>query len=781
MKLVQKVTNEQIMGAEKEMSFEIATDNSVIFDILRDKMYSNAKAAIAREVASNSRDANRESGLGDTPIDIIIAEPNEFLGISDMSIVFKDKGTGISQERMSDIFLKYGASTKRDTNGQTGGFGLGAKTPFAYSDTFTVITVVAEEGVNIKYTYSAMIDSTRKGKMILFDSEETKEETGTSIVVPIDQYDRSDFEREVYRATSTWEVRPNYCNFENIAPARLQYEGRGKTFVQDLQDDYNLTQGAGFVLLIDGIPYPISDISVIDSDLPTKLSSTVFIPFENGQLTIAANRESVQYDEETIKKIKNKLKGLDKHFKEQIKLFFKGLDTENYSWVQARFLYKEFMSCTKNSWSTPTIKGLRSIINLHHYKDSFANMIEEEFEKIGNQYPISIKRDYQFKTFSMAKVNSGYSSKYSYDNANTVSDMHKNAYVYISGEKRRAARRTESGMIESDLHNMLILNHIEIEKMKSVSDFISELYMCIDMFGWEMKFYDDLKYSIKTSDGTKSASKEKAPKPTETKIFARQWYSGTFEPSSLFYIYDFECVKLPIQINKICFYVFDGTLTTFDDRNDVGRHTTYLNSFSTKCSLLKSQLDITTFIVTEKQWNRYFKNHNYPTMEEMMKENMSVLKTYIKDQKIAQLDRELDGVVSSYLTSPASRLYKYLPNNLRYKSKGLPTDYNFLYMDIKTLDSIFELNVQREFDSFENEYHKFLLDNPIIQLMIDNYSHTIDKFLFRKIESESYTNLLKQQDLLVELKKQSCIEKLGRKNPRIVNFMNKKRRREMTK
>ena len=56
-----------IVGAESEAQFSIDGDSEVIFDILRSKMYSDKIGAVCREVASNSRDANREAGRGHIP------------------------------------------------------------------------------------------------------------------------------------------------------------------------------------------------------------------------------------------------------------------------------------------------------------------------------------------------------------------------------------------------------------------------------------------------------------------------------------------------------------------------------------------------------------------------------------------------------------------------------------------------------------------------------------------------------------------------------------------
>lgn len=296
-----KQTTTLALGDIDAKAFGIDTSNGVIFDILRNKMYSNKIAAVAREISSNARDANRENKKTDTPIEIMIVEPNVLVNSTDMQIVFKDYGTGITPDRMANIFLNYGASTKRNTNKQTGGFGLGAKTPFAYTDTFTVITIYkGDKGKNVKDTYTASITDRKgvgSGEMILFNSEDTKEETGTSIVVPIRESDRFEFETECYRATAFWKVKPKFVGFQNT-PWKFKevYKGAGFNVISD--------EGSRFpnqyLLVIDGIPYEVDrGLLSLSSNFLHNTGLILCFHYNNGDLTISANREAVQYDRKT--------------------------------------------------------------------------------------------------------------------------------------------------------------------------------------------------------------------------------------------------------------------------------------------------------------------------------------------------------------------------------------------------------------------------------------------------------------------------------------------------
>lgn len=317
---------EIVLGASEEKMFSVDSSNSVIFEILRNKMYSNKIGSIAREVASNSRDANIEAG-NDQPIEIEFTNNNILSMIGNTSIIFRDFGIGISPERMEDVFLKYGASTKRDTNLQTGGFGLGAKTPFAYTDSFVIKTI--NDGV--EYFYNAIIDATGKGKMILLSEGLTDCPSGTEIIIPIlSNEDRSKFEMEVYNSTMYW-GNVKYINFNSTKPV-VEY------LMED--EDFRLTRRrqASFVGLLDGIPYEVKP-----DNIKGLQGITVFLNLDLDKLTINANRETLQYDEQTQAHVNEKAQAFFDKLKEKIEDYL----SDNSTYLGA---YKKFKTVIKGGY-----------------------------------------------------------------------------------------------------------------------------------------------------------------------------------------------------------------------------------------------------------------------------------------------------------------------------------------------------------------------------------------------------------------------------------------------
>ena len=56
-------------------------------------------------------------------------------------VLGKDFGVGMSDYEVRYVFATYMKSTKDDKANEIGAYGLGAKTPFAYTDAFTIIAI----------------------------------------------------------------------------------------------------------------------------------------------------------------------------------------------------------------------------------------------------------------------------------------------------------------------------------------------------------------------------------------------------------------------------------------------------------------------------------------------------------------------------------------------------------------------------------------------------------------------------------------------------------------
>ena len=282
-----------------EHKFSIG-DEGMIFHILRDKMYTDPISAIVRELSCNARDANREVGKN-IPIEIHL--PNSL----EKWFSVKDNGPGISPDRMSDVFVKYASSTKRNDNNQTGGWGLGAKTPFSYSDNFDIITIFD----GIKYTYSAFIDETRCGKIALLSQEPTDECSGTLMRLEVKKQDFNAFIAAAENQLHYFNPRPKINASINLFSHKKIIDDPDFFIFKVPRDSYYTSFEEKNLILIDDINYKYDSgikLSFVPKDRYNYNNDSIFsdrslyiaYKFGNGELSVSSNRESIYNDTDKV-------------------------------------------------------------------------------------------------------------------------------------------------------------------------------------------------------------------------------------------------------------------------------------------------------------------------------------------------------------------------------------------------------------------------------------------------------------------------------------------------
>lgn len=314
-------------GVKTSHNFSIG-DEAMIISILRDKLYSNPKKTLIQEYVSNARDAHRENDCAHIPVEISL--PGRF----DKNLKIRDYGIGISPDRVANVFVGYGMSTKRSSDKETGGFGIGAKSAWSYVDSFSVETIF--EG--IKYYYSCYIDESNKGKMDLLRTEATEDKSGTTIVIPVKNYDTDAFQNIVFDLFKFWTVKPyvvgshkSFTTFNYISSGKINASYVTKKVVTDevellkeitidneIELDYFIHDGnEGSFLLIDELKYPINLSKISSSGKNVSrisLLNKICFKFNTGIISINPNREDIIYDEKTTAIILSAIEALEKQY-----------------------------------------------------------------------------------------------------------------------------------------------------------------------------------------------------------------------------------------------------------------------------------------------------------------------------------------------------------------------------------------------------------------------------------------------------------------------------------
>ena len=145
MLLADKTFETHHKGIASTNQFSIQT-SSKMFHILSNSLYSDKVMAVIRELSTNALDAHISAG-NKNPFKVTLPTSANPL------FMVRDYGTGLSQADMESLYTTYGASNKNNSNDFVGCLGLGSKSPFAYSKSFTTTSYFNGK----KYTYVAAI------------------------------------------------------------------------------------------------------------------------------------------------------------------------------------------------------------------------------------------------------------------------------------------------------------------------------------------------------------------------------------------------------------------------------------------------------------------------------------------------------------------------------------------------------------------------------------------------------------------------------------------------
>ena len=309
--------------AKKTNAFKIqANDNA--FAILSDKLYQDKELAIVREYISNAYDIHVRTG-NLVPCEINI--PDEI----NPNFEVRDFGTGLSEEDIYRLFCTYFASNKNETNEQIGGFGLGCKSGFAYSESFSVTSWF--NGVKTNYIMTKMgnVPTCITGK-----SYPSDEPSGLKISIPTDNYFR--FARlvpNVLDGFPRWFIPPQ---IRSNLPAESLVERYLKK-----NKDFN-TDGDYIIYGNFKLKNPLNPLADKISFTGTHFNISSYyqgnLCFNVGEIDVTPSREQIELTDKTRKAIEDR--------KQEFIDILAKLDeqTKNMSMREAYLHFKEFF---KNS------------------------------------------------------------------------------------------------------------------------------------------------------------------------------------------------------------------------------------------------------------------------------------------------------------------------------------------------------------------------------------------------------------------------------------------------
>lgn len=329
MRLHTNISPVEITGGSTPSGFQIA-QTLTSFKTLSSGLYTNKIRAIIRELCCNAWDAMVAAGTPNTPFYLHL--PTSF----EPFFMVKDEGTGLkyvkggckdckgsgqvrafvldektdqpvavettcpkcrgtgNYDAVIELYCTYFASDKGDSDLFIGALGLGSKSPFCYTEGFSVIN--SYKGVS--RVYSCFIDEKGMPNTVLQTETETPmTPNGVEVSFPVKQNDVWEFENQAKYVLEFFDPVPT-INVPNLYIRKKEYTYK--------TDRWGLRKEGGSPRAIQGfVQYDIGSIDIsrlsADQQKLVKLPLDLFFPI--GQLEVAASRESLSNSERTIENI----------------------------------------------------------------------------------------------------------------------------------------------------------------------------------------------------------------------------------------------------------------------------------------------------------------------------------------------------------------------------------------------------------------------------------------------------------------------------------------------
>jgi len=288
------------------------------FKILSSNLYKFKIAAIIRELSCNALDSHVDAGNDEPFVVHLPTQIEPFFSVEDF-------GTGMSPEQIGELYTGYFASSKTERNDQIGALGLGSKSPFAYTDMFTIDSI--KNGV--KSTYSAFLDPEGMPTYMLVKSEETSAHNGVRITFPVPERDFREFCQEAATIFWAFTKRPKitgavklYAEYtSDFEKATSSFEGSNWKIYKKYPDivDRKFRYDSGALVRMGNIIYPINSLANDQQfqDVLAYINNPLIIDMPLGSCDINPSREELSYDQLTKDNIHEQLVLIHKELEKQ--------------------------------------------------------------------------------------------------------------------------------------------------------------------------------------------------------------------------------------------------------------------------------------------------------------------------------------------------------------------------------------------------------------------------------------------------------------------------------
>lgn len=303
MRLANEAYALEAFGVEEEGEFRIARSGKA-FRALIDGLYADKHQSIVRELSANAFDSHKRVGqVLPFYIHVPCDDRAEFF--------IRDYGVGMTHKTVMNLYSTMFESDKIATDDEVGMFGLGSKTPFAYTDQFYV---TCYDGAESRH-YIAAIGPDGVPRILRMGTEECDEPCGVRVGFAVEHADFASFRQAVEQIVLGYEPRFE-ANIDLSALALpapvfqgpgwaaypLQRHGRHKLA------NWNVRQGC--------VIYPVEDVGGVNVPRDDKYTYLFDAPI--GKVTVTTSRERVEYKPTTVQFLNEQIKLIQTEVRAQV-------------------------------------------------------------------------------------------------------------------------------------------------------------------------------------------------------------------------------------------------------------------------------------------------------------------------------------------------------------------------------------------------------------------------------------------------------------------------------
>ena len=507
---------ETILGnGSKSKAFSIAA-NPKVFKILSSDLYTNKIRAVVRELITNMIDAHALNG---NPEKFIIQVP----GRLDPRFVCRDFGPGMSDfdiqgdDNSPGLYNSYFSSSKAESNDFIGGFGLGSKSPFSYTDTFSITSYHKGE---IRGYVAYMDGDGPQIKPTFIKEMGPDDKTGIEIVVPVEEKDFRNFAYEV-----SYIMRP----FKDLAI--INGLDREIDYFPDFDDYYGVNperhwpDRGGLYAIYGGIVYPIDGV-IRERNWLSIRNEVNYIKFPMGSLDIAPSREALSLDDRTRKNIIERVKELSEQaFNEDVKRFKES--------TSPRHTYRELMKMGYSARDYMISNSVKFTTKNLSYK-KMQSMFEPDSKLCNAGVVYEVNHDPRLKRIKQSHETSAVASSYRLFGINATK-----INIVIDNIKNRVniVRGLAHALDDKEFNNTLNIHHNERllfinPEVESQIDLLPDIMAMFESDEVNIHYLSDIEALVKSY--IPKVVKSKAPRPKAATAFKFEIKDGRWEKEELF-------------------------------------------------------------------------------------------------------------------------------------------------------------------------------------------------------------------------------------------------------